>query len=262
MLYKLGRLPRARNAWFPHYSALRAGALAVPVPPSVDYTAAIPAALGVMLNDSLGDCAEAGYYHAEQVWSANANPPMVTAPDASVEQLYSEATGYTPGNPSSDRGTLLQSLLAYLVKTGAPMGQAVPRHKILGAYEVDPRNAADLNLATWEGGLLYLGFNVPGYLMQGLTAPGSLWDVSPSGDQSIVGGHCVISARYAADGSRGIISWGSKDYAMTEAFWAKYVDEAYVIVTQDWVQSTGRTPGGLTLAQLRAQMQAAFAAAA
>lgn len=267
MLYKLGRRPRARNHWFPHYSAVLAGTVRPFVPAVVDYTALLPADLGMMLNDQLGDCAEAGWYHAEQVFTANAQGAIVTAPNAIVQQFYSEVTGFNPNAPlvddknPTDQGTALQDLLAYLVKTGAPMADGT-RRKILGAYEVDPRNSADLNQATYEGGVIYGGFNVPQYLMDGLTAPGSVWDMKASGDATIVGGHCVISAKYSANGNRGIISWGSSDYTATPTFFSNYFDEAYVVVTQDWVDKTGRTPGGLSLDEMQAQMAAAFKAAA
>jgi hypothetical protein len=34
------------------------------------------------------------------------------------------------------------------------------------------------------------------------------------------------------------------------------VDEIYVIADSEWVEKTGKTPGGLTLDQLETQMQA------
>src|SRR6185312_7498452 len=56
-----GKLPRARHAWIPHYSALIAGTTPAAAPASLDYTKGLPTELGEMLNNAEGDCAEAAY---------------------------------------------------------------------------------------------------------------------------------------------------------------------------------------------------------
>jgi hypothetical protein len=43
---------------------------------------------------------------------------------------------------------------------------------------------------------------------------------------------------------------------MTWSFFAAYVDEVYAIADNLWIESGGSTPGGLTLPELEAQMQA------
>ena len=53
--FKLGRLARGHNPAIPHLSALVAGQTLPPPPPSVDYTAQMPANLGMMMNDTLGE---------------------------------------------------------------------------------------------------------------------------------------------------------------------------------------------------------------
>lgn len=259
---KLGRLPRARNPRIPHLSALLGGRMLPSIPASIDYTKALPASLGMMLNDSLGDCTCAAVYHAIQVWSANANPPIDTEPDSNVEALYEEACGYNPADPSTDQGGVEQEVLAYLLNTGAPIGAGgMQRHKIAAFVEVDPRNLDDIRDAIASCGVCYIGFNVPTYLMA--NGPPATWDVDPSGDQSIEGGHAVVLAGYESQGDGGnfiVISWGQV-YRMTPAFFAQYVDEAYAIADSDWVKATGLTPCGVDLADLEAQMQALRAAA-
>lgn len=64
---KLGRLHRTYDARIPHMSALVAGQTLPPPPPSVDWTSGMPRNLGMMLNDTLGDCTCAAVYHAIQV---------------------------------------------------------------------------------------------------------------------------------------------------------------------------------------------------
>lgn len=244
----LGRKPRSFNPAVPHFSALkmRFSLFGGPpqAPPAEDYTVGLPADLGMMLNDQLGDCAEAGFFHFVQVWS-NAASKILTVPDSCVQQLYEDGAGYVPGDPSTDQGTDLQALLSFLVKTGALMPDGT-RHKILAFFEVDPTNDADLNLVTAECGAIYLGFNVPAGMP---TTPGSVWSASGP----TVGGHCVISPKYPP---RGIISWGSDDFSMAPGFWASQVDECYAIVDPLFIEATGRTPFGLSEAVWQEQMAA------
>src|SRR5215813_7728047 len=91
---KLGRTPRSYNPRIPHLSAILAGKQVPPPPPSVNYSGKMPADFGMMMNDTLGDCTCAAFYHAIQVWSFNAKNKEVTEPDKDVEQLYIQACGY------------------------------------------------------------------------------------------------------------------------------------------------------------------------
>jgi hypothetical protein len=253
--FKLGRLLRTYDPRIPHLSALRAGQTLPPPPASIDYTKGMPANLGMMLNDTLGDCTCAAVYHGIQVWSFNALKKIDTEPDPDVEKLYILACGYNPRVGGEGPGGNEQHVLTYLLNQGAPVGPAGQgRHKILAFVEVDPRNVDDVKGTIADCGVAYIGFNVPAYLVPPPPAvPPAVWDVQTS-DASIVGGHAVVLAGYDANGAR-VISWGSY-YTMTWAFFAKYVDEVYAIADPDWVAKTGKTPGGLTIGELEVQMKA------
>jgi hypothetical protein len=212
----------------------------------------MPAELGAMGNNVLGDCTCAAYYHARQVWSFNASGTVDTQPDAEVLELYEQACGYDPSNPATDRGGVEQSVLAYLVNTGAPTTSGV--QKLAAFVEVDPRQPDDVRAVISDCGVCYIGFNVPAYLMDGLTSAGSVWDLDPTAPQSIVGGHAVSVAGYTPLGLR-VLSWGNY-YTMTWRFWAQFVDEAYALIDSEWLRATGATPLGMTLAQLEQQMAA------
>ena len=125
-------------------------------------------------------------------------------------------------------------------------------NKLAGFVEVDPRNIDDVKRTIAECAVAYIGFNVPQYLMD--SGPPNLWDVSSSGDQNIAGGHAIILAGYAEYGFRAI-SWGQY-FDMTQAFFAKYVDEVYALADSSWMKITGQTPAGMTLAQLETAMAA------
>jgi hypothetical protein len=254
--FKLGRTARAFDPRVPHLSALLAGKPLTPPPPSVDYTKGMPANLGMMLNDTLGDCTCAAVYHAIQVWTFNATKgkSIDTEPDSDVEKLYELACGYNPKAGGEGPGGNEQHVLKYLLTKGAPLGPAgKTTNKIAAFVEVDPRHTDDVKRTINECGVAYIGFQVPANIMPANAEPPSVWKVDPS-NPKIVGGHAVVLAGYNAKGAR-VISWGQY-YTMTWDFFAKYVDEVYAIADQDWVEATGQTPGGISLAQLEQQMQA------
>lgn len=248
---KLGRLRRTYDPRIPHLSALLAGKTLLPPPTHVDWTANMPRDLGAMLNDRLGDCTCAAFYHALQVWTINASGTMATQPDADVEQLYVEACGYDPETPGEGPGGNEQAVLTYLMKKGAPTGpEGKGRNRITAFVEVDPRLTDDVKRTINECGVAYIGFNVPRWLLQ---SQPKVWDVQ-SGDATIEGGHAVILAGYDAHGAR-VISWGAF-FTMTWAFFNQYVDEVYAIADSAWIEAKGTTPGGLTLGALVEQMKA------
>jgi hypothetical protein len=252
--FKLGRLARTYDPRIPHMSALLADRTRPAPPPQIDYTKGLPANLGMMLNDTLGDCTCAAFYHALQVWSAKAEGAIDTEPDKDVELLYENACGYNPSQGGEGPGGNEQHVLTYLLRDGAPTGPSGQTpHKIAAFVEVDPRNTDDVKHAIANCGVAYIGFNVPQYVMPPNQPPLKVWDVQ-KGDANIVGGHAVVLAGYDPKSAR-LISWGSY-YTMTWAFFAKYVDEVYAIADKTWIAAGGKTPGGLTLAELEVQMKA------
>ncbi len=262
--FMLGRLHRTYDPRVPHMSALVAGQTLPPPPTSVDYTAEMaqyykpPRYLGMMMNDTLGDCTCAAFYHALQVWTANSGGPMDTEPDMDVEQLYIRACGYNPRVGGEGPGGNEQHVLRYLLKSGAPTGpKGHSRHKIAAYVEVDPRNVDDVKRAIHNCGVAYIGFNVPQFLMPPNGPPPQKWDVQPT-NTTIIGGHAVVLPGYDATGVK-VISWGQY-YTMSWAFFAQYVDEVYAIADTAWIDAKGTTPGGLTLAELETQMHALNAA--
>jgi hypothetical protein len=253
--FKLGRLARSHDRRIPMLHTLIGDNGPEPVVPAVDYTKGLPANLGVMKNDSLGDCTCAAYYHAIQVWSFNAEKNIDTEPDADVVDLYEQACGYQPAQGGEGPGGNEQHVLTYILRKGAPYGlNGQQRHNIVAFVEVDVKNIDNIKRSIHDCGVAYIGFNVPQYIMPPGEEPLKVWDVNPKADNTIVGGHAVVLAGYDANGAR-VISWGEY-YTMTWAFFEKFVDEAYAIADPEWISAKKTTPAGLTIRQLQQAMQA------
>lgn len=247
---KLGKLPRGYNHKIPHMSAILAASKArVVLPPTINYAPANVNNFGMMLNDQLGDCTCAAFYHALQIWSLATKKPELTESDNSVLALYEQAAGYNPNDPSTDQGANEQAILEYVLKTGAPM-DGNNRHQISAFYEIDPRNTTDVKQTIYECGLSYIGFMVPANIMPQDAPPPALWQYVPG--QQILGGHAIILTGYDANGVD-LISWGEK-YKMTWQFFHAYTEESYGLVDKEWMYTTGKTPLGLTLPQLEQMM--------
>jgi hypothetical protein len=223
-----------------------------PAPSSVDYTIGLPSDLGMMLNDRLGDCTCAAFYHAIQVWTFHTGN-IVTHPDMDVELLYEKADGYNPSNPTTDNGGNENHVLSYLLQEGAPLTSGEP-HKIAAFVELNVQNHEHIKSAVNDCGVVYLGFTVPTYIMPENSEPLSVWDVNDSWNGENDGGHAVIIAGYNEVGVK-VISWG-KYYVMTWRFWDKFVDEAYAIADTSWINQKGINPLGMTLGELETLMAA------
>ncbi|MGH7038477.1 MAG: hypothetical protein ACREFK_12660 [Stellaceae bacterium] len=257
---KLGRTHRTYDPRIPHLSALLAGQVLPPPPPQADWSKGMPTELGMMRNDTLGDCTCAAVYHALQLWTFDTGGQMDTEPDNDVVKLYILACGYNPRLPGEGPGGNEQHVLKYLLRNGAPVGpEGGNRHRIAAFIEVDPRNTDDVKRTINDCGVAYIGFNVPQNIVPQGAPPPAVWSVDPS-DPPIVGGHAVVLPGYTSDGIK-VISWG-EFYTMTWEFFAKYVDEVYAIADPTWIARDGKTPGGLTLEELEVQMQALREAAA
>lgn len=215
-----------------------------PPPPSIDWTKGITS-WGEFLNDQLGDCTCAGVAHACQIWTANASQEA-TITDAQVQQIYENWCGYNPSDPSTDAGGVELDVLKDF------KAQGFAGHNLTAFAVVLPANQAHVELAIWLFTGLYIGMDIPQYIMPDDGNVPTLWDVNPTADNTIIGGHCVYVTGYDSVGPK-FISWGS-NYQMTWAYWAKFVDEAYSLISKDFIEASGLSPSGFSLMDLETDL--------
>lgn len=217
-----------------------------PAPPRVDWSRGFSFNYGMMGNDTLGDCTEAKKGHAVQVWTL-CNGRMVTIPDSVILAAYETDGGYVPGNPSTDNG---EDMLTNLNDWRA---NGIGGHALQAFASINFASFASIAQSIYLFGLVDIGFNVPQSAMD-QNAQGQIWDVVPN-DGGIIGGHDVVVPMYDAPSQTlTCITWGQRQQ-LTWAFFQRYVDESYALLSPDWLRN-GVDPSGFNMAALQGDLTA------
>lgn len=219
-------------------------AMAAPAPPAhINWAGNVPA-WGMMLNDTLGDCTFAAAGHMIQGWTFDATGTPIIVSDAAVLKGYEDVGGYVPGHPETDNGAVELDVLNYWRKTG------VGGHKIAGYTALEPRNYQHIMQSVWLFGGAYIGVALP------LSAQTQhlVWSVPSNGPHGrgtpgSWGGHAVPVLGYNSQVLM-FVSWGQVMY-MTWQFWKYYCDEAYAVLSQDWLKSNKLAPSGFDFTTLQ-----------
>jgi hypothetical protein len=188
------------------------------------------------------NCTIAACGHATQIWSLNASKE-ITVPDAEIQSLYSQWCGYVPGDPSTDNGGVELDVLNDWRKSSFD-------GNTLSAYAaVNTLNLNEVRQAIDLFGGVYIGINLP-LACQNQT----IWYpvAGPQGVPGSWGGHAVYVAAYGPAGFT-CISWGAP-LSMTNGFWIEYVEEAYALLSPDFIASNTDAPSGFNLAALQADL--------
>lgn len=234
--FRGGRLPAQPGR--PHLRLANYTAELAAPPAAIDWLSAV-ASWPMYLNDQLGDCTAAGVGHLIEGDTRYAQGTAVQISDDDVLHLYEATGGYNPADPSTDQGAVCQDVLDYMRKTG------VAGHKVVAFAKVDLSNQTELRQAIALFGSVYAGLNFPDTAMTQFDQ-GQVWDVVRGA--RIEGGHCVTLGGYGPSGLS-CVTWG-KVQPLTWRFFQRYFEEAWVVITEDWLSSQGLTPTGLNLYQL------------
>jgi hypothetical protein len=201
---------------------------------------------GEMLNDELGDCTCAAIGHACQTWELAATGTIPPITDGQVESIYESWCGYVPGDPSTDQGGVELNVLK------AFKAQGFAGFTLTAFASVLPANQQHVMQAIYLFTGLYIGMDIPQYIMPDDGDVPMLWDVNSTADNTIIGGHAVYVIGYNSVGPK-FVSWG-EIYQMTWAFWSKFVDEAYSLISKQQFEKSGLAPSGFSLDALETDL--------
>ncbi len=204
---------------------------------------------GMMLNDRLGSCTCAAIGHIIMALTKLHGTEIIPSDD-DVLVAYEAVSGYSPNKPNSDDGATINDVLNYWATTG------IAGHKILTALSLEPKNSQHIYAALYLFGNIDIGLQLPltaqkqriwhvaagpPFVLRGNRAPGS-W-----------GGHSVNVVDIDQNGLT-IVTWGALK-KMTWGFWNTYCDEAYAVLSNDWVDPNKSAPNGFDLASLQQDLK-------
>src|SRR3569833_308982 len=199
----------------------------------------------MMENDKIGDCTCAAAGHLIMEWTDD-NGKMVTPTDKAIVAAYSAITGYDPKTGLNDNGAVELNVLNYWRKKG------IAGHKIMAFAALEPKNNNHVMQGVYLFGGCYIGRGLPISAQKQ-----TVWSVPPGGAvgdgaPGSWGGHAVCVVGYDANGLT-VITWGATN-RMTWSFWNIYCDEAYAIISQDFVGSKP-AKNGFDLASLQTDLK-------
>jgi hypothetical protein len=214
----------------------------LPSPPDrFDETTSVPD-WPMYANDRIGDCTTAAAAHMIEAWTAAGRGHAVEISERSVLDAFDHVKLVDPA--TGEEGAIELDVLRYWRSYG------IGGHKI-GAYaRVSIHNHSLVETAAWLFGGLYIGVQLP------VTAQTQeVWDwtgsLSGRARPGSWGGHAVDVVRYDATGLT-VVTWGRLQQ-LTWSFWDRYCDEAYCILSDDFLQK-GNAPNGFDLAALEADL--------
>jgi hypothetical protein len=225
--------------------------VAVPPPPPVCYydLRVRQSDIGMLGNDTIGDCAIAAPIHQHNLSNSYTNA-STNLGLADAIRMYGAVSGYDPaqtdasGNNPTDVGCALTDVWDYLMKSGI----------ILGWVAIDWTNIPHVRSAINIFGGLQRGVRLPQSAMDQYNS-GQIWDVVQN-DGGIVGGHAIYDNGYRPDPLFPTDTWG-RTVMKTPAWDQKYTDELYALIFKSWLTLKSQmSPSHLNFTALQNDLQA------
>jgi hypothetical protein len=215
-----------------------------PPPPQKDWSQKV-ASWPMMMNNTIGDCTIAAVGHCIEEWTTDVGKPVVL-PDATIVAAYSAVSGYNPKTGQHDVGANEIKVLNYWRQKG------IGGHTIRAYVALEPGNLDHIRDAVFIFGNCYIGLALPKSAQTQ-----AIWSVPPGGATGqgapgSWGGHAVPVVAYDPRGLT-VVTWGALK-RMTWSFWSAYCDEAYALLSDDFL-TADKTPGGIDLAALQQDLK-------
>jgi hypothetical protein len=197
-------------------------------------------------NDKIGDCTCAAAGHMIEAWTAEAGGQAVTVEEKAVIDAFEVV--------SSGSGAYSIDVLNYWRQTG------IEDHRIGAFTKIPAFDPPVVRVASYIFGGVFVGLQLPQSAAAQIEA-GQPWDWNGNFDGDNApgswggpgrGGHAVDLVAYDAGGVT-VVTWGRLQ-KMTWSFWERYCDEAYGIVSQDYLTGEKVTPAGFDIETLKADL--------
>lgn len=245
MIHKLGALPSIYDeakhgpiVELGSYLATDASHPLYPAPPPLrDWTGG--SAYEIAMNNRIGCCTVATIVHLLQCHAAN-HGETFTVSDEEVLRAYMAISGYD-GTPETDRGAMPLDALTHARDVWGV---------IIGFVKLDPSNYRQLHAGINLFGGIYTAARLPKRVQE----QGTDWELPPlalrtdDDEPGSLGGHALAALGYSHTHFN-MLPWTDPTPA-GNAWIDEYVDEAYAVLTQRWVDKNRVAPNGLDMSAL------------
>ena len=213
---------------------------------------------GLMLNSNrIPDCTVAAAGHMIQTWTANADGHEFTIPDQQVKEAYCRLTGISEKDFDSATQTHPGSSCLKALKFWRKSG--VGDHRIHAFVGLRAGNRDDVQEAIYTFGSAYVCLLLPATAIHqtiwkavdAYTDAAEKWFSSGRNSWEA---HAVCAVAYDEEGLT-VITWGFEK-RMTWEFYEKYSDEAYGVLSKDWIAADGKAPNHIDADALDARLDA------
>jgi hypothetical protein len=193
-------------------------------------------------NDRIGDCTTAAAAHMIETWTAASHGMPLEVSESSVLAAFDRVKIVDPA--SGDAGAVELDVLRDWRAHG------VGHHRIAAFARVPVHDHRLVRTAAWLFGGVYIGLQLPVTAQRQRTWD---WTGSLRGDArpGSWGGHAVNVVRYSG-GSLSVVTWGRLQ-DMTWGFWDRCCDEAYCILSHDFLNGR-EAPNGFDVEALKADL--------
>jgi hypothetical protein len=200
----------------------------------------------MLSNDVLADCTIAAALHMQECWCANSKSRVCTPTNDEALEAYERVCGYDPKNAdTTDNGGVILDVLNAWRKDGIG-------GKTIDAFvEVNRKDRNSVKLAIDFFGGLDIGILLPVSAQKQ-----KIWRYRPDQpgfELNSWGGHSVSIVNYSAIDLT-CVTWGTL-MKMSWPFFDEYCDEAFAAISEDWFDQNKKTPAGLDLATLQADLK-------
>ena len=200
----------------------------------------------MLQNDLLADCTIAATLHMQECWCANSKARECVPTGIDALEAYERICGYDPHNAeATDNGGVLLDVMNAWRRDG------IGGSRIDAFVSVDHKNRNAVKLAIDLFGGLDIGLQLP---VSAQTQ--STWryiPTEPGFEIGSWGGHSVNLVGFD-NLSLPCVTWG-KLQKMSWPFFLEYADECFAILSEDWLDTNKKTPTGLDLTTLQADLK-------
>ena len=243
---------------------MEGGVTLPPLPNSSAYYQAVTAAANANPGMSWGtfentpstgdfnDCTIAAAAHMTQLWTASVGPELKFS-DGDVTAAYKYFVG-----EDTKKDLKMRDVLEYWRTAG------IGNHKIQAYGQIQNQNVKQVKYSITLLGGCYIGLGLPSALFDQHTDPttvqGGKWGSVPNppvGDYTPnpENGHAIAGVGFD-DTWLYFVTWG-KQIQMTWQFLNTYMDEAWGLVSADWISTgSGKSPSGFDLTGLGFALEA------